>query len=357
MAQDLPASSFDLAYAVGAGSAFGPASQSATTVKQVGTGDVQISISWDVLSDTDLHVVDPTGAHIYFASKSSVSGGRLDLDSNPACAIDRINNENITWATNTAPIGQYSVYANLYASCGTATTTYTVTVTQRGKEPQVFFGTLSPPSTPLSIGKLVTTFTRTPVASQDRFTWPIDPTNQSNGFFAACNENPDCYWISSGGWRDVQPFLRHIYINDAGQTRYHLGADWNFGSEATNGDKGKPVYAAADGRVTEVLSAVKDWGNIIFIRHDTSFGTYTSMYAHVDWLDTGPPAKGASATRGVQIAKVGNGSNGGTTYPYHLHFEIRKGSGTDHGFGYVATQNTAPPQQQVDPNAFIASHR
>ena len=39
-------------------------------VVQVGTGDVQISLSWDVDSDVDLHVVDPNGDEIYWNQKT-----------------------------------------------------------------------------------------------------------------------------------------------------------------------------------------------------------------------------------------------------------------------------------------------
>jgi hypothetical protein len=160
LSQELPQESFNLSYAGGNGGALGPFKGAPIGVRPVGTGDVQVSVSWDVLSDLDLHVTDPAGSHIYWNNRTAASGGQLDLDSNPACDIDRINNENVTWPLNKAPNGQYTVAVNLYASCATTTTSYTVTVTQKGKDPQVYFGTVVPPATPNSSGKVVTTFVR-----------------------------------------------------------------------------------------------------------------------------------------------------------------------------------------------------
>lgn len=45
------------------------------TPVQVGTGDVQVSVSWDSPSDVDLYVVEPSGAPIYWQDPSSATGG------------------------------------------------------------------------------------------------------------------------------------------------------------------------------------------------------------------------------------------------------------------------------------------
>ena len=37
-------------------------------VLQVGTGDVEVTLSWDAESDVDLPIVDPTGDEVYFAN-------------------------------------------------------------------------------------------------------------------------------------------------------------------------------------------------------------------------------------------------------------------------------------------------
>lgn len=183
------------------------------------------------------------------------------------------------------------------------------------------------------------------------FTWPTNPSYSGNGSNGPCGDWPGepqgCYWLGTNGWRDVQPFQRFAFNG-----RYHLGADWNLGSGAN--DAGLPVYAAGDGVIESVQSGVSGWGNVIFVRHQASDGTYTSMYAHVDWMSAGAPAVGTRVNRGQQIARVGNG---GGRYPYHLHFEIRSGTSVVVGPGYTDGRLTVGPQGQVDPNAFIASHR
>lgn len=77
------------------------------------------------------------------------------------------------------------------------------------------------------------------VSVSTSFTWPTDPNNPSNGFYAPCADWPGdlegCYWLSTGGWRDAQPFQKHLYTGYG----YHLGADWNLES----GDANLPVYA------------------------------------------------------------------------------------------------------------------
>ena len=197
------------------------------------------------------------------------------------------------------------------------------------------------------------------------FTWPIDPVNTSMGHDGACKDWPGllqgCFWIADSSedtksvWRDVQPFLRNLNT----EYGYHLGADYNLGHG--NADRGKPVYPVYPGSVVSVRENVCGWGNIVFVRHDTETGTMTSMYAHVDWLPTGPPVLGQAVTPALPIAVVGNGQwNCGPKskgkYPYHLHLEIRQGLSVDPGSGYSPSQVAPGPQGQVDPNAYIREH-
>ena len=111
-------------------------------VIQVGSGEVQVSLTWNVESDVDLHVVDPAGDEIYYRRREIDSGGELDLDSNAGCRIDGIKNENITWPTGSAPSGTYIVRVNYWSSCGVESTNYTVRI-NNGGETQVFDGTLT----------------------------------------------------------------------------------------------------------------------------------------------------------------------------------------------------------------------
>lgn len=86
----------------------------------------------------------------------------LDLDSNPACVIDGVNNENITWPSGSAPNGQYTVRVNWFDACEQAKANWVVTIRVAGRAPQTVSGTLAPPATPGSAdaGQVVATFSR-----------------------------------------------------------------------------------------------------------------------------------------------------------------------------------------------------
>ena len=109
---------------------------------EVGTGDIQVALAWDTDADVDLHVIDPGGNEIYWADRNSPTGGQLDLDSNAACAGDNVRNENITWATGTAPVGTYIVRVDYWSSCNVSSTNYTVLV-NNGGEIDIFRGTFT----------------------------------------------------------------------------------------------------------------------------------------------------------------------------------------------------------------------
>jgi hypothetical protein len=128
---------------VATGGAQGQPAFASTHLISVGTGDVQVSVFFDDTSDVDLHLVDPTGEHIFYGHLTSTSGGRLDLDANPGCSTNhpQINNENITFPTGAAPRGTYTVYLDYFAECGTSPTRYVITVAVKGQAPQVFSGT------------------------------------------------------------------------------------------------------------------------------------------------------------------------------------------------------------------------
>jgi uncharacterized protein YfaP (DUF2135 family) len=113
----------------------------------VGSGDVQVSVSWDTPTDTDLHVIEPDGTELWARNgraETLPSTGHLDLDSNQSCDIDGTNNENATWQH--APPGHYIVRVVYYSVCGTTnvTTHYVVTVQVVGHPTQVVDGTFGP---------------------------------------------------------------------------------------------------------------------------------------------------------------------------------------------------------------------
>lgn len=117
-------------------------------VETVGSGDVQVSISWDTATDVDLHVIEAGGFELWYGDQQSPSGGELDLDSNPGCVIDGINNENVYWPAGMAPVGTYTVRVDFYSDCtnclfGYCGADYTVTINYCG-ENELFYGSFAP---------------------------------------------------------------------------------------------------------------------------------------------------------------------------------------------------------------------
>jgi len=88
----------------------------------LGTGDVQVTLSWHSKDDLDLWVYDPEGELINYYSSSSSSGGELDVDANAGCEENvRIRPvENIYWSEGEAPLGEYMVEVDYYMNCGTS---------------------------------------------------------------------------------------------------------------------------------------------------------------------------------------------------------------------------------------------
>ncbi|MGG5506501.1 MULTISPECIES: hypothetical protein [unclassified Myroides] len=86
-----------------------------------GTGELQISLSWDLEDDVDLHLVNQEGQRIYYGNKTlldteGIRIAELDIDSNPGCSIDEIKNENI-YFNDLKTDGVYSIYVDLYSKC------------------------------------------------------------------------------------------------------------------------------------------------------------------------------------------------------------------------------------------------
>jgi hypothetical protein len=160
--QDIPKELFDVRLGGASGGTFGTSQQSPISVISVGTGDVQINITWDSRADVDLHVVDPPGEEIYWGAKTSTSGGQLDLDSNAGCGSDGPRAENVFWASGlTPPPGAYVVRVDYWSNCAEVQTNYVVTVNVRGRPPQVFSGvfTGSGDAGNKGAGRLITTLT------------------------------------------------------------------------------------------------------------------------------------------------------------------------------------------------------
>ncbi len=160
--QVVPVPVFQLRLAGSAGGAYGAFQNSPISMISVGTGDVQVNITWDSRADVDLHVVDPLGEELYWAHKTAVSGGQLDLDSNAGCGSDGPRAENIFWASGLiAPRGEYVVRVDYWSNCSEVKTNYVVTINARGKPPQVYTGVFTGPGDGggKGSGRAITTFT------------------------------------------------------------------------------------------------------------------------------------------------------------------------------------------------------
>ena len=79
-----------------------------------GMGNLKVTLLWDRPGDVDLHVVEPSGKHIYFHNKHPCgSYGRLDFDNIPGGpgAV-----ENIFW--NYPSQGAYKLYIHYFSANG-----------------------------------------------------------------------------------------------------------------------------------------------------------------------------------------------------------------------------------------------
>lgn len=80
---------------------------------------------------------------------------------------------------------------------------------------------------------------------------------------------------------------------------------------------GTPVYASADGTVTEVIRSRKGHGNVVVIAHD---GGYVTKYAH---LADVVAVKGRRVRKGTLLGNVGMSGN---SFAPHLHYEVWRDS-------------------------------
>ena len=77
---------------------------------------------------------------------------------------------------------------------------------------------------------------------------------------------------------------------------------------------GTPIHASASGTVTYAGNELKDYGNLVLVKHS---GGYTTAYAHAERLVV---SRGDTVTRGQVIGYAGQ--TGDVSSP-QLHFEIR----------------------------------
>ena len=112
--------------------------------------------------------------------------------------------------------------------------------------------------------------------------------------------NSDLKRMASGfGWR-TDPFTK--------KRKRHWGMDFS-------AERGAPIYATGDGKVSRADNRAAGFGN--HVRIDHGFG-YVSIYAHMEKISV---RKGNRVKRGDIIGYVG--SSGRSVAP-HLHYEITK---------------------------------
>ena len=76
---------------------------------------------------------------------------------------------------------------------------------------------------------------------------------------------------------------------------------------------GEPVYASADGKVSNIIRSRKGLGNVVLIEHD---GGYVTRYAHLADIEV---RKGRKIRKGDRIGYVGVSGN---SFAPHLHYEV-----------------------------------
>jgi hypothetical protein len=107
-------------------------------------GEIEIALLWRNTNDLDLHVVDPFGVEIYYRDKQSGSGGWLDVDRNAGCMnTTREPVEHVRWAQGAVPDGEYVVYVNHYAHCGSADPTAYIVEIKNGNQFERFEGSIT----------------------------------------------------------------------------------------------------------------------------------------------------------------------------------------------------------------------
>lgn len=101
--------------------------------------------------------------------------------------------------------------------------------------------------------------------------------------------------------------------------------------------QGEPVYATADGIVTQVQKSTKGLGNMVEISHA---GSYETRYAH---LFNTSVRQGQKVRKGDKIGTVGMS---GQAYAPHLHYEVRRMGQALDPINYVFA--SVPPFEYVN---------
>ena len=104
------------------------------------TGNMVFTLRWSGPANMDLHVIEPSGEHIYFGHLTSTTGGTLAADVIPLCTsgatVEHV--EQVTWPANASPDGTYQVYVDAFGTCGGDVPEWRLTVqTPTGTPPAI----------------------------------------------------------------------------------------------------------------------------------------------------------------------------------------------------------------------------
>jgi hypothetical protein len=114
-----------------------------TVPPDLGTGDIQATLTWTGDVDADLHVIDPEGFEISYAAKTSPSGGTLDFDKIPSGGEGGPHVENVFWPTGGAPRGSYDVWVRALSGTSSSSAPFTLTVSINGTPYRTIQGDLA----------------------------------------------------------------------------------------------------------------------------------------------------------------------------------------------------------------------
>ncbi len=135
----------------------GPCNCTPEPSTSVGTGEVQVTLTWhsEQEIDLDLWVIEPGDVKCYYGNTPTTTGGTLDRDNQCGSYING-RPENIYWAS--APAGQYKVQVDLFSDCynGISSMAFDVRVVV-GSSVRTYAGTVTSSNSTVD----VTTFTVT----------------------------------------------------------------------------------------------------------------------------------------------------------------------------------------------------
>jgi len=94
---------------------------------KVTNAKLRISLAWFNHDDLDIHVLEPSGQHIYYCNKA----GKLDVDMNAGSGRTRKPVENVSWVTTMS--GVYEVRVNQYRQRETSDVGCVVEIENQGK--------------------------------------------------------------------------------------------------------------------------------------------------------------------------------------------------------------------------------